>query len=82
LEFIQAVDLEGNPQFHCSTLHQYTKITVLSDCGKTVEELEKQGGRMPNRRRMVLNRTNKFITNYILALSIGVWPSPAVESDK
>uniref|UniRef100_A0A915E744 Uncharacterized protein n=1 Tax=Ditylenchus dipsaci TaxID=166011 RepID=A0A915E744_9BILA len=32
-----AIDIEGNKNFDCSTLEdQYTKIAVLSDCGKEV----------------------------------------------
>jgi len=35
----QAVDLEGNPNFNCSTLDYYNKVVVMSDCGKSPEEL-------------------------------------------
>lgn len=35
----QAVDVEGNPNFNCSTLDNYNRVVVMSDCGKSAEEL-------------------------------------------
>ena len=44
---LKAVDVEGNADFDCSTLDQYSRITVISDCGKTPEELEKERAKLP-----------------------------------
>jgi len=36
---LKAVDVEGNPNFNCSSLDYYTKVVVMSDCGKSADEL-------------------------------------------
>jgi len=36
---LKAVDVEGNPNFNCSTLDYYDRVVVMSDCGKSQEEL-------------------------------------------
>uniref|UniRef100_A0AC34GRS3 Uncharacterized protein n=1 Tax=Panagrolaimus sp. ES5 TaxID=591445 RepID=A0AC34GRS3_9BILA len=36
---LQAIDVELNPNFDCSTLPQYNKVQVLSDCGKDASDL-------------------------------------------
>uniref|UniRef100_A0AC34Q6G5 Uncharacterized protein n=1 Tax=Panagrolaimus sp. JU765 TaxID=591449 RepID=A0AC34Q6G5_9BILA len=36
---LQAVDVEGNINFDCSTLPHYTKVQVLSDCDKKPDEI-------------------------------------------
>ena len=41
------MDLEGNRNFDCSSLENYKKLTILSDCGKTEEELEEQKKKLP-----------------------------------
>ncbi|KAI1701258.1 hypothetical protein DdX_16218 [Ditylenchus destructor] len=42
---LMAIDLEGNPDFECDTLEQYQRITVVSDCGKTPEEIAESRNR-------------------------------------
>uniref|UniRef100_A0A914KW49 Uncharacterized protein n=1 Tax=Meloidogyne incognita TaxID=6306 RepID=A0A914KW49_MELIC len=44
---LKAVDLEGNRNFDCSSLENFKKLTILSDCGKTEEELEEQKKKLP-----------------------------------
>ena len=39
--------MEGNLGFDCDTLEQYKKLSVLSDCGKTPEELEEERAKLP-----------------------------------
>lgn len=41
------MDIEGNDNFDCSTLEQYSKITVMSDCGKSEKELEADRAKLP-----------------------------------
>uniref|UniRef100_A0A7E4ULF9 LRRNT domain-containing protein n=1 Tax=Panagrellus redivivus TaxID=6233 RepID=A0A7E4ULF9_PANRE len=36
---LKAIDIDGNRNFDCSTLDQYTRIHILSDCGKSPEEI-------------------------------------------
>lgn len=36
----QAIDVEANPHFDCSTLDQYKQIQILSNCGKDESELD------------------------------------------
>ncbi|KAE9556116.1 hypothetical protein FO519_000604 [Halicephalobus sp. NKZ332] len=37
---LQAIDIEQNANFDCSTLDHYKKIQILSDCGKNPDEIE------------------------------------------
>ena len=39
--------MEGNSDIDCETLEQYKKLSVLSDCGKTPEELEEERAKLP-----------------------------------
>uniref|UniRef100_A0A914HUD7 Uncharacterized protein n=1 Tax=Globodera rostochiensis TaxID=31243 RepID=A0A914HUD7_GLORO len=45
---LRAVDVEGNDNFDCSTLDHYSKLAVMSDCGKSAAELEADRTKLPS----------------------------------
>uniref|UniRef100_A0A183C9H2 ShKT domain-containing protein n=1 Tax=Globodera pallida TaxID=36090 RepID=A0A183C9H2_GLOPA len=45
---LKAVDVEGNDNFDCSTLDHYSKLAVMSDCGKSAAELEADRTKLPS----------------------------------
>ncbi|KAL3120678.1 hypothetical protein niasHT_007970 [Heterodera trifolii] len=70
---LKAVDVEGNEHFDCSTLDHYRTLMVMSDCGKTPEQLEADRAKLPTDTQpnedcdfeCVANRRSRELREYV-----------------